>query len=270
MLPVFIGVNLHLQLDLPLEPTHQWQPLIDTSGDAEVFRERYGEATQANVIEFWLWTRTTPTRSSPACGRRGRMPLGAGDDFLGDVGTGKPCTCICSHRPTAGGRGIVRAAARFPHWLPPVSGHHRCHHEPQRGLAFHAPRGSLERADKISRILDVKYFILLPSATFVGTPYDDLHWSAVLKSVSGFEMYRKRHGRITPREIVEFLVIDNEFPRAIHYCLRRADESLHAITGTPTGDFRGPSEQALEMLRAKLGFISVDKVIAEDCTSSGE
>ena len=56
----------------------------------------------------------------------------------------------------------------------------------------------LERADKTSRILDVKYFMLLPSARDIGTPYDDIHWSAVLKSVSGFEMYRKKYGRITP------------------------------------------------------------------------
>ena len=39
----------------------------------------------------------------------------------------------------------------------------------------------LERADKTSRILDVKYFMLLPSARDVGTPYDDIHWSAVLQ-----------------------------------------------------------------------------------------
>ncbi len=57
---------------------------------------------------------------------------------------------------------------------------------------------SLERADKTSRILDVKYYVLLPSVTDVGTPYDDIQWAAVLKSVSGFEMYRKRHGRIPP------------------------------------------------------------------------
>ncbi len=72
----------------------------------------------------------------------------------------------------------------------------------------------------------------------VGTPYDDLHWAAVLKSVSGFEMYRKKYGRISPRDIVEFLVIDREFPRAIHHCIQGADESLHAITGTPMGSFQ--------------------------------
>ena len=91
----------------------------------------------------------------------------------------------------------------------------------------------LERADKTTRILDVKYFILLPSVSDVGTPYDDVQWSAVLKSVSGFEMYRKRHGRIAPDRIVEFLLLDNEFPRAVRYCIGLADRSLHAITGVP-------------------------------------
>ena len=86
----------------------------------------------------------------------------------------------------------------------------------------------LERADKTSRILDVKYFMLLPSAHDVGTPYDDIHWSAVLKSVSGFEMYRKKYGRITPRDVVDFLVMDSEFPRAVRFCITSASESLHA------------------------------------------
>src|ERR1700689_3677214 len=48
----FIGVNLHLQLDLPLEPAPQWQSLIETSGDAEVFRKQHGTASKANVTKF--------------------------------------------------------------------------------------------------------------------------------------------------------------------------------------------------------------------------
>src|SRR5262249_47143954 len=56
----------------------------------------------------------------------------------------------------------------------------------------------LERADKTSRILDVKYFLLLPTADDVGTTFDDIQWAAVLRSASAFEMYRKCHGRISP------------------------------------------------------------------------
>ena len=120
----------------------------------------------------------------------------------------------------------------------------------------------LERADKTSRILDVKYFILLPSVIDVGTPYDDVQWSAVLKSVSGFEMYRKRHGRISPERIVEFLLLDGEFPRAIRYCVSRADRSLHAVTGTPIGTFSCASEQRLGMLRSELDFARVEPILA--------
>ena len=54
----------------------------------------------------------------------------------------------------------------------------------------------------------------------------------MLRSASAFEMYRKRHGRIAPDRIVEFLLLDREFPRAVHYCLIEAEESLHAISGT--------------------------------------
>jgi uncharacterized alpha-E superfamily protein len=103
--------------------------------------------------------------------------------------------------------------------------------------------------------------MLLPSVFDVGTPYDDIQWSAVLRSVSGFEMYRKKYGRVTPRDIVEFLVLDREFPRSIHYCISSVDESLHAITGVPMGSYRYPSEQAMGLLRSELDFTSVDSII---------
>jgi uncharacterized alpha-E superfamily protein len=106
------------------------------------------------------------------------------------------------------------------------------------GWHFSRMGGLIERADKTSRILDVKYFFLLPSLAYVGTPFDELQWSAVLRSASGFEMYRKRRGLVAPEQVVDFLLLDREFPRAVHFCLRKAEESLHAITGTPHGTWR--------------------------------
>jgi uncharacterized alpha-E superfamily protein len=120
----------------------------------------------------------------------------------------------------------------------------------------------LERADKTSRILDVKYFLLLPTAQDVGTTVDDVQWAAVLRSASAFEMYHKRHGRISPSRIVEFLLLDREFPRAIHYCLMAARESVHAISGTPSGMFRSPVEQLLGLLCSELAYVQIDEVIA--------
>jgi uncharacterized alpha-E superfamily protein len=108
----------------------------------------------------------------------------------------------------------------------------------------------------------VKYFILLPRLTDVGSPFDDIQWSAVLRSASGFEMYRKRHGRVAPDPIVDFLLLDSEFPRAVHYCLINAEESLHAISGTPVGTFRNSAEQRLGQLRSELGYARVDDILA--------
>jgi uncharacterized alpha-E superfamily protein len=262
----FIGVNLHLQLDLPLQPAQQWQPLIDTSGDAAVFKERYGEATRTNVIQFLTMDNGNPN-SIYSCLRAARENARSVRETISSemweqinkMYLQLIPTQQALHQPELLAE-VLRDIRLGCHLFQGITDSTMSHNE-----AWHFVRlgGSLERADKISRILDVKYFILLPSPTVVGTPYDDLHWAAVLKSVSGFEMYRKKHGQISPNQIVEFLVMDREFPRAIHYCICAADESLHAITGAPVGTFRCSSEQLLGRLRAELDFISVERVIAD-------
>ena len=103
----------------------------------------------------------------------------------------------------------------------------------------------LERADKTSRILDVKYYILLPKVEHVGMPIDTLQWVALLKSASAFEMYRKVFNTITPKGVSAFLLLDHDFPRAVQHCLKGAEESLRAITGTAENTFSNPAEQRL-------------------------
>jgi uncharacterized alpha-E superfamily protein len=132
------------------------------------------------------------------------------------------------------------------------------------GEAWHFCRlgRMLERADKTSRILDVKYYIILRSTSDVGTAFDDIQWAAVLRSASAFEMYRKRFGRISPKGVVEFLLLDRDFPRAIHFCLLCARDSLHAISGTPLGTFRYAPEKLLGQLCSDLSYAGVDEIIS--------
>jgi uncharacterized alpha-E superfamily protein len=121
----------------------------------------------------------------------------------------------------------------------------------------------LERADKTSRILDVRYFLLLPQVTDVGTPLDIVQWSALLRSASALNMYRARHGRIQPNKIAEFLLLDPDFPRAVRHCADSAENSLRTITGTPTRTFRNSAEQKLGRLCAELDYTSIDDVLLE-------
>ena len=75
-------------------------------------------------------------------------------------------------------------------------------------------------------------------------------------------MYRKRHGRISPKRIVEFLLLDREFPRAIFFCLLAVSDSFHAISGTPAGTYRYAPEKMLGQLCSELSFKSVDEIIS--------
>jgi uncharacterized alpha-E superfamily protein len=259
----FIGVNLNLQIDLPLAPSQQWQPLVETSGDASVFKERFGLATQARVIE-WLAYDTQNLSSIASCLRHARENARSVRETISSEMWTQVNTMylqIQTQRSLPEPERMLDAFREIRmgcHLFEGVTDATMSHNE-----AWHFMRlgRMLERADKTSRILDVKYFMLLPSLRDVGTPYDDIHWSAVLKSVSGFEMYRKKYGRITPPDVVDFLVMDNEFPRAVRFCIKSASESLQSVTGTPIGAFRYRSEQLMGQLRAELDFTSVDTVI---------
>jgi uncharacterized alpha-E superfamily protein len=261
----FIGVNLNLQLDLPLDPAQQWQPLIDTSGDTEIFKERYGNATQESVVEFLAYDAEN-SNSIYSCLTNARENARSVRETISSEMWEQVNSMYLQ----------LRSQREMPdrEWLPEVFQGIRLGAHMFQGItdatmthneAWHFVRlgRKMERADKTSRILDVKYFMLLPSVRDVGTPYDDIQWSAVLRSVSGFEMYRKKYGRITPRDIVEFVVLDREFPRSVHYCIRSADESLHAITGAPMGSYKYPSEQYMGLLRSELDFTSVDSIIRQ-------
>jgi uncharacterized alpha-E superfamily protein len=120
----------------------------------------------------------------------------------------------------------------------------------------------LERADKTSRILDVKYFMLLPTVAEVGTPFDIIQWSALLKSASALEMYCKQHGRIAPNRVAEFLILNPNFPRAIRYCLIKAEDSLHAIAGSESDRHNNLAEKRLGRLRSEMDYIDMAEILS--------
>lgn len=259
----YIGVNLNLQLDLPGDPSQQWQSLIDTSGDSAEFLKRHGAATQHNVVEFLAFDAENPN-SIFSCLRAARENARSVRETISSEmweQVNEMYLHMASQHLAPGAEWLpefFRQLRLSSHLFQGITDATMTHNE---AWNFARLGRKLERADKTSRILDVKYFMLLPSLSDVGTPYDDIHWSAVLKSVSGLEMYRKKYGRLEPRDIVNFLVMDREFPRAIHYCVARADESLRAITGTAPGTFSYPSERLMGLLRSELDFTPVDQII---------
>ena len=88
----------------------------------------------------------------------------------------------------------------------------------------------LERADNTARILDVKYYLLLPSLSYVGSSLDFGQWDNVLRSLSGERAYRWLNaGRMEPRGIAEFLILDERFPRSLTYCYQQLRANLAGL-----------------------------------------
>ena len=89
----------------------------------------------------------------------------------------------------------------------------------------------LERADYTTRILDMKYYILLPSISFVGSSIDNRQWENILHSVSAYKSYRWLNKyQINPRGICKFLILDPRFPRSIIFCARQLATNLRLLT----------------------------------------
>lgn len=260
----FIDVTLNLILDQPQNLVPQWEPLVNTTGDNEYFKKHYGAASAENVIHFLTSDEKYPNsivsslRAARENARTVRESISSEaweqlNEFYHAVNSSARDKARFDS-PSEFFRSVKQHAHLFHGILDATM---------SRGKGWHfANLGRLlERADKTSRILDVKYFTLLPSPSDVGTTIDDLGWSAVLRSVSGFEMYRKSFRVLNVRKVVEFLILDREFPRAVQYCLTGADWSMHEIVGSPVGSYRNLAERRLGSLKSELAYADVDLII---------
>jgi len=88
----------------------------------------------------------------------------------------------------------------------------------------------IERADCTARILDVKYYILLPSASAVGTSLDNVQWETILRSVSARGGFRMEYGAgAGRREIAQFLILDKRMPRSLAFCVGKLGDNLRYL-----------------------------------------
>jgi uncharacterized alpha-E superfamily protein len=259
-----IEVTRDFVLDMPEAAARQWEPLISVTGEVEQFTERYGVATQESVVKFLVLDTDYPNSIVRVVGMARENARSVRETIASEMWEQINDFHHWFGRETASGqpwrspsdflRTVMQRCVLFQGITDATMMRDQAWHFANLGR-------QLERADQISRLLDVKYFTLLPNAMDVNTPIDDLQWSSLLRSVSGFEMYRKLHHDVRVKRVVEFLVLNRRFPRAIHYCLAEANRSLHAITRCPVGEFSNRAEQTLGRLCADLSFLEVTPII---------
>lgn len=257
----FVEVNLALTLDLGGSVPEQWAPLVSTMGDDEWFREHHGDPTRENVL-YWLTFDPDYAHSILSCiGAARENARTIREHISTDMWEELNSFYLLVHDEARRGApayhdlyaAVRRASQLFVGATDTTLSHGEGWHFAHMGRL-------LERADKTSRILDVKYFLLLPKLTDVGSPIDIVQWSALLRSASALDMYRARFGRLVPSRVAAFLLLDPDFPRSAHHCLTHAEGSLRAITGTHSGRYTNSAEQRLGRLRSDLDYLSIKDV----------
>ena len=260
----FIDVNLQMSLDAPIAFSDQWDPLVAITGHRKAFYERYEEATRDNVLQFLTHDRENFS-SIVSCLSRARANARSTREVISsDVWEqiNRFYLMVSSHstelRSTGEAFAFYSEVKLLGNLVAGVADNTMSHDE-----AWHFFRlgKMIERADNTSRLLDVKYFLLLPSIEGVGGPVDEMQWTMVLGSASALEMYRKRFGQVSPVNVVDFLLLDPDFPRSVLFCLVHAADSLRDITGSPDGAYRNRAEQWLGLLKAELAYASVADII---------
>lgn len=260
----YIDVHANLTLDTPGMSRKNWTALLHVTGDYDEFKERYAEETVPNIIHFLAFD-LDYGNSLVSCVNLARENARSIREIICTelweqinylyhyLRTQVPDTRDTQSLYAFFGR-IKMIGLSFGGIVNDTMSH-------TEGWQWFRAGRLIERADKTSRILDVKYFALLPNSDDVGAPVDQIQWAGLLKSTSAQEVYRTQYGGVSPRDIAEFLILDRDFPRSIVHCLLSADEAIRSVLGTFPNYFQNPAERLLGQICSDLSYTTIDSIM---------
>ena len=253
-----VRVNSHLVLDTPRGITPGWEPLVDITGLHGEFYSVDREPNERNIVRFLIGDANNPGSilSSLASARencrtvrevlprqswerlnelylfakeniQSGLTKGGRDDFLDGI--------------IQGSQGIVGLLGAVMY----------------RDEAWHFARlgRNLERADMTTRIIDVRSTDLFPDDLLESRSLDTLQWISVLRSLNGYQAYRRQVAiRVSRADVLSFLFHDAGFPRSFMHCLDAVDESVWKL------DSSGPATRGIREFKRKLLKINVGKM----------
>ena len=259
----FLEVTHNLALDQPENLIDPWKPLIRVTADDEIFQARHGSPDAKSVTQFLAFDDQYPNsmlsslRQARENARSVRESLSSEcyeqlNDFYHFVNDAAKEKWLES--PNQFFDAVRKIALQWTGVLDSTMSH-------DLGWQFANIGRLIERADKSSRILDVKYFSLLPRVDDVGTAVDDLQWSTLLLAISGFEAYRRQHHLVNIEKVVEFFLFNPTFPRSILFCVAGVDSSLGEAGCFSKSDDWGVAKARTSALRYQLSETSVKDVL---------
>jgi uncharacterized alpha-E superfamily protein len=245
-----------------------WEGLLTISELMPAFRAKYGEnaITPRNVLDFMVRDENNPS-SIVACLRAARENARAVRGALTtELWEMQNQTWLELNRALQG-KAFERDPGQFFEWV-------KFRSHLSRGVAigtmlqdeaFHFYRMGtfLERSDNTARLLDVKFHAVhsdfFGAASELDQEYDFYHWSAILRSVSGFEVYRKVYRDvITPERVAELLILRADMPRSLAASLNEVVNNLAVVAN----DHSAETLRRAGKLKAELQYGRIDEILA--------
>jgi len=264
-----VDVNLQLLLDLrdlnEKRLAEHWLPIVQTTGDEEQFFALHKKATAQNVTEFLVFQLDNPNSLvSSICQARENARM-VRDQVT--VEYWEELNRLYWFVKTPQARQVWRESPSDFFQQIKASSLHLI------GLAYSTLNRNegwwfmeagkfIERADKTSRILDLRYASLPEKgAPKTVSQEDALEWSAILRSCSAWDAYKSIHGaEVNPMLVADFLLLSPDFPRSVRFSANRLNLSLRVISGVPEGRFCNEAEKLAGRLLAEFQFTDINEV----------
>ncbi|HUZ62697.1 MAG TPA: alpha-E domain-containing protein [Acetobacteraceae bacterium] len=133
-----------------------------------------------------------------------------------------------------------------------------------QGWYFYEIGRCIERADQTTRLLDMKYHLLLPRAAEIGSLVDVSQWNALLRSAAGYHAYRRLHsGGINPAQVAGFLLLNRRFPRSVYLCVRQTEMLLAELKARYALRSGNDAAEMLDGLRALLSTLTIGEILKQ-------
>ncbi len=228
-----VGVNANLLLDLPKGIAPGWEPLIAITGSEAQYRGRYADASERNVLRFLIADLENPgsilfsLRAARENCRtiRDIVPREAWEQLnelylyaREEINAG-----LTKKGRHAYLKQVIQSVQMLTGLMVGTMNH-------DAGYQFMRVGRNLERADMTTRIIDVRSASLLDEASLELRPLENIQWVSVLKSLTGYQMYRQSmQVSVRQADVRRFLFRHGEFPRSVMHTMGATAEGLEAL-----------------------------------------
>ena len=236
---------------------NEWASLVAAAGSSAGFEAKFGESFRQRDVETWLFFDRENPSSVISCietaRQNGRAVRTALTTEMWDALNGAYLELARDRAPAALGGRCCRSSATGPSGRAALfRGATEGTHLQNDGYDFLNLGYYLERGDNTARLLDVKYYVLLPTTDMVGGSIDTYQWTTLLRALSAYRAFHWTYGgEYSPRKIAHFLILNRACPRSLLHCQDKAGEHLDRLARA-----YGTRTPAHERLHALLGELA--------------